>query len=357
MCVAHLLHVLHELHRHLAIREGLSHGTAHPAFQMHFVNGHGGFQQVGLAAGLHPRPVLPLISRVVPDEGRGFRRSFAVEGIRIGLELLVSVVARSHVVLISRALAESGDEDLPDAAVAAAHRMPAHVPIVELTGYRHVLRVGRPDREAHAARAIYGDRMSAERAPPFVQSALRMEIEIGIGDLGTVPVSVLELHFAPVPKPRTKPIRRRIAVQAGHEESLLVPPGHLAAASVRHYKRRVRLRKERAYFPARLPVLSAHRMRSEDAERIAMIAVDYRFDFFAGHESLIAVWPISSGKCPKRSCICIWKVPYSPRPSMSSTPRPLSRSSADSMNTRISTPFCGPLAQSESGCADPTTTH
>ena len=148
--VAHLLHVLHQLDRQFPVGQHLTHRTAHPAFQVNFVNRHRRFQQVGRGAGRHPRRVLPFVLRVIPDARRRFRRQFAIERVGIGLQLLVRREARSHVVLIRSAHREPGNEQLPDTAVAPPHGMAARVPIVELAGQRNRLRIRRPHRETHA---------------------------------------------------------------------------------------------------------------------------------------------------------------------------------------------------------------
>jgi len=81
-----------------------------PGFQVHFVDGDGRFEPVGLAAQFHPGGVLPLVRGDVPDHGGGFRRRLAIKGIGIGLELPVSCEAGTDVVFVRRSRAETGDE-------------------------------------------------------------------------------------------------------------------------------------------------------------------------------------------------------------------------------------------------------
>src|SRR6516165_9818074 len=114
-----------------------------------------------------------------PDHGGGLRRMLAAEGVGIGLQLLVAGEARPDVVLVRGALLESGDEEFPYSAVAAAHGMTADIPIVEFAGDGDILGVRRPDSEAHAGDAFGGDEVGAERAPGLVESALGMQVKIG----------------------------------------------------------------------------------------------------------------------------------------------------------------------------------
>ena len=142
----------------------------------------GDLSQSVLAARFHPGRVLPLVPVDVPDHRGGFRRRLAVEGVGVGLELLVAGEARAHVVLVGRSLAQAGDENLPDAAIAAAHGMAADVPVVELAGDGDAFGVGRPHGEAHAGDAIGRVDVRAEGVPGFVERALGVQVEIGIGD-------------------------------------------------------------------------------------------------------------------------------------------------------------------------------
>ena len=285
--IAHLLDVFDQLDRQVAIGQRLPHRPAHPASEVDLVNRHGRFQQfLRAGAPFHPLLVLPLVVGVTPDDGRGLRRHFAKERVGVGLQLLVARETRTNVVLVSGALAESGDEDLPDSTVAAAHGMAANVPIVELTGQSDVLGVRRPDREAHAGGPFGGDDVRAERAPRLVERALGVQVEVGIGNLRTEAVGVVDLDLAPVPQARANDVGTGVPVHGGAEEALRVLLFHVAAHRSGEHHRRIGLRKEGAHFPARLAVLLADRMRSQDAEAIPVIAIDYRFNFLTSHESL-----------------------------------------------------------------------
>ena len=113
-----------------------------------------------------------------------------------------------------------------------------------------------------------------------------MQVEVGFGDLRTEAVGVFDLHLAPVPEAGMQFIGARVSVECGDEEALRMLLHHLATSAARYDRRRIGVGEKRADFPARLPAFLADRMRSQDAERVAVISANYRFDFFAGHENL-----------------------------------------------------------------------
>ena len=235
----------------------------------------------------HPGGILPLEPGDVPDHRCGFRRRLAVEGVGVGLELLVPGEAGTDVVLVRRALAETGDEDFPDTAIAAAHGMAAGVPIVELAGDGDTYGVGRPHGEANAGDAIGVCDVRAERAPRFMQRALGVQIEVGIGDPRAEAVGIVNGGFAAVPQAGANRVRLGIAVQSGAKEALRMHLGHGAAASVNQNLGRFRLGEERADLPSGLSALLADAVRPENAKGIPVISANDRFNLFHSHESLI----------------------------------------------------------------------
>jgi hypothetical protein len=58
------------------------------------------------------------------------------------------------------------------------------------------------------------------------------------------------------------------------------------AGAAHYHGCRIGVREKGSDLPTRRPFLLADRMRPQDAERIPMIAIDYRFNFFASHENL-----------------------------------------------------------------------
>ena len=86
---------------------------------MHLVNGHRGLQRIPLRPGFHPLLIGPLVVEV-PDHRGGARRLLVKNAERIGLLAHVSLIVGNDVVLVERALADSGDEAFPDAGTGRA---------------------------------------------------------------------------------------------------------------------------------------------------------------------------------------------------------------------------------------------
>src|SRR6185503_8097470 len=83
----------------------------------------------------------------LPHHRAGARRHLRAEG--VGVELFGAVVAvlRNHAELVEAALLRFRHLGAPDAGIAAAHRMRARVPAVEIADHRDLRRVRRPDCE------------------------------------------------------------------------------------------------------------------------------------------------------------------------------------------------------------------
>ena len=117
--------------------------------------------------GLGPEGAMRLVAPVVThrrggDRGGG-RAQLRAERERIGLQRQPDAVGSDDLVFVGLALADIGDEDLPDAGVEAVpHRMAAAVPVVEGADDRNPPGVGRPDREVHARGALMRHQMRAE---------------------------------------------------------------------------------------------------------------------------------------------------------------------------------------------------
>ena len=93
----------------------------------------------------------------------GGRAQFGFEGERIGFERQAYAIGSDDLVFVGPSGADVGNEQFPDAGVAAvAHRVPAAVPFVEIAYDRYTPRIGRPDGEMHARRAFMVDEMGAE---------------------------------------------------------------------------------------------------------------------------------------------------------------------------------------------------
>ena len=115
----------------------------------------------------------PLELAVVPDDRGVLGRGFEEEAVRVGLEDDVSVSA-ADLVFVKRALADAGNENLPDARGAeGAHLVEAPVPAVEAADDADALGVGGPHGEAGSRHAVQDAELRAELFvnPPLVAFA------------------------------------------------------------------------------------------------------------------------------------------------------------------------------------------
>ena len=148
---------------------------------------------------------------------------------------------------------------------------------------------------AHTAKRTPGTpshlgEVRAQGAVGFVERALGVQVEVGIGELRAEAVGVVDFDFAAVPQARAQSgSGRGIAVQQWRRRS---PAG--AACSMAQRGRPPP--PPRPIPPAgetRAPPSGAGRLsladavRPEDAERVAVISANYRFDLFSSHEILI----------------------------------------------------------------------
>ena len=139
---------------------------------MHLVDRHRRAPRVACRARAAIHSPSVQVKRLVSRDDRGGRRpQLGGEAERVGLERQQSRLPPEHLVLVERALADPGHEDLPDAAVdALAHRVAAAVPGVEIADHRDARGVRRPDGEMHAVDAFVDDQVRAE---PVVEPDVR----------------------------------------------------------------------------------------------------------------------------------------------------------------------------------------
>ena len=89
-------------------------------------------QRVALAPLGHPVLIVPGIVEV-PDDGRGARRHFMVEGERVHLVNAIALVVRDDVILVGGAVTDARDEAGPDAGGGLRmQRMAVLAPAVEV---------------------------------------------------------------------------------------------------------------------------------------------------------------------------------------------------------------------------------
>src|SRR6185503_11427599 len=150
-----------------------------------------------------------------------------------------------YVVLVRGAGAEVRNEELPDAGVAAAHGVAPNVPVVELAGDGDAFRIRRPNREAHTGNAVGVGQVGAEAPPSLMQGAFRVKVELGVGELRTEAVGVVDFDFPFVPEADTEAIVTRLTVEGPAEKPLRVLLRHLDTLIAGDHRSPLGLREER----------------------------------------------------------------------------------------------------------------
>lgn len=201
---------------------------------------HGQFGAAG-----HPLLVAPHVVRL-GDDRRGRGRDLGAAGHRVGAQRVRSV-GPGDVELVERALADTGQEQLPHTGRAErTHRIDRAVPVVEVPGDPHPLRVRRPDGEAGARDALVDHRVGAERAPQLLVPALADEMQVEIAERGQEAVRVPRLDLVGVRPVRAVPheqrVRRHLAPrqQSGEETVAVVVQRDAQVGADDRHGRRVR---------------------------------------------------------------------------------------------------------------------
>ncbi len=120
-----------------------------PRAEVNLVDGDRLVEALPLGARGEPFLVVPGELGDVPDDRGGLGPQLGGEAVGVGLLDEVAVVAALDLVLVDLALAEIGDEDLPDPGGAAiAHGVPAAVPVIEVADHAHALRHWGPRRRS-----------------------------------------------------------------------------------------------------------------------------------------------------------------------------------------------------------------
>ncbi len=135
--------------------------VATPGRGMHLVDRqrprHGG----GVAVG-HPGRVGPGECGGAGHHRCGCRRQFGLPRHRVGLEQHPPIGCGDGI-LVPGASVHAREEEFPEATDALPHRMPPHVPSVEVADHRHALGMGCPQREAHARHVATVEMLRAQR--------------------------------------------------------------------------------------------------------------------------------------------------------------------------------------------------
>ena len=156
---------------------------------MHFVDRHRGAQRVDVGRGRGwPRQL-----GLVEHDGRGARAHFRGEGQRIRLQRQMLALRADDIEFVPVARRGVGNEQLPIALAAYAHRMPPCIPEIEIADDADPLRVGRQHDEGHPLDAIQHQRMRAELVVKPLMGAFAQEIQVEIRQHRRKAVGIVEI--------------------------------------------------------------------------------------------------------------------------------------------------------------------
>jgi hypothetical protein len=202
---AERLDVRRQPRRQLAIAERavVLLGHAHPRPEVDLVERQRRAQRVALFARPHPLLVAPLVVVEVPHLGAGLGRRLLHHRERIGLVDAIAVEARPDAIFVDFAVADIGNESLPDARLAMSLERGARVvPAVEIADHRHAVGVGRPYREIDAALAAILDHPRTELVVEPSVRALVEQVHVGLAQQRRrVPSQYQSAHACVTPGP------------------------------------------------------------------------------------------------------------------------------------------------------------
>ena len=115
-------------------------------------------------------------------------------------------VFRANEILVCNACVDARNKDLPDAAAAQAHGVPARIPVIEVAHQAHDFGVRSPYGKAHAANTIHGRDMRAERVVALVVRALAVEVNFEVADQRWKAIRIVDGLRATVPQLQPKAI-------------------------------------------------------------------------------------------------------------------------------------------------------
>ena len=207
--VAHIAHVVHELHRQVVVGVELAalrgegiHGAgvvavlvrlalrrvavALPRANMHLVDVKRLRHVVMAGAALKPRGVVPLVAIEGPQHAGRSRRALGLKGIRIGLVELFALVGLDKV-LIELALLGARNKAFPNSARMHGHqRVGLFIPVVKFANDMDALYVGRPNAKTPAARTVLRVGVRAHLFPAALPRTNAKQIDIVLGELRCV---------------------------------------------------------------------------------------------------------------------------------------------------------------------------
>ncbi len=151
---------------------------SHPGTEMNFVDRNRRLQRISFPARFHPLLVGPLVVEI-PDDRSRTRRLFVKHAKRVGFLADVSLIVGNDVVLVQRALADSGHKAFPDTGTPAClKQMRLCVPAIEIADDRNRTGVGCPHPKVCSWLSRNRSEVSAQLVVNPVVGTLVEEMEI-----------------------------------------------------------------------------------------------------------------------------------------------------------------------------------
>ena len=187
--------------------------------------------------------------------------------------------ARAHVIFVCRARADARHEQLPHAAVAAAHGVAAWSHSLKSPATVTVSRVRRPHREAHARDSLAARHLRAQHVVGLVECSFGEQVQIrNRRACGGKRYGSSKLDLAPVVQLRAQCVTPRLPSKE-RRRNRRVFLCHGAALVAEQHRGRFRLRQKCPHLPAVLAALL--RVWTQNAKRVAVISANNCFDLFA----------------------------------------------------------------------------
>ncbi len=135
------------------------------------------------------------------------------------------MVAALDLELVNFALAEIGDEQLPDAGCAPVpHRMAAAIPVVEVAGHADALGIGGPDGEVNSSKTFVGAQVGTQPLIVPQVRAFSQEVKVEVGQHRSEPVRVDDFPLMPLVVLDLKAVHKRLW-PVGEDEPDKARPG------------------------------------------------------------------------------------------------------------------------------------
>src|SRR5712692_291527 len=145
---------------------------------MEFVNGNRCLERRFRRPLLHPVLISPFVVQI-PNDRRGARWLLVEKAKRISFVADVSMMLRSDVKFIERALGDPGHKSFPNAGLPAGmQRMRAMVPLIEASDHRYFPCIRCPHTEAGALLPASGDDVRTELVIDPIVTALVEEVQV-----------------------------------------------------------------------------------------------------------------------------------------------------------------------------------